>query len=233
MSELIKTKGALDKVTFSIAHEALARKEATLAESAKVVAVSDATSLELASKVAADLAAESNFIERSRKSVKEPLLALGRQIDDLASRHSSEVLVEIKRIKSLICSYQEEEARKIREEQHRLAEEVRKEAEAAKAKLAAAQTAKDQERVRSEAQANIAKIVDSAPTMQQSKGVTTREVTDYEITDIHALFRERPDLCHPPTPRHNAIIQLLDSGIVIPGIRKFRTMKATTRATRP
>jgi hypothetical protein len=73
-------------------------------------------------------------------------------------------------------------------------------------------------------------VMSSAPT----KGV--KPVLDYEVTDIHALYKAYPGLCDI-TPKRRDILTYIkgcqdaDEEIALPGIKIIETYKVSTRGS--
>lgn len=111
----------------SIAPEAETEKATLLEHSTLIVEVNDPTAAEAAKNQIKKLAAMRNLVEKSRKTVKEPVLQVGRDIDAKAKGFLAELRVEEKRITGLVGDYAVEVERARREELRKMEEQRRKE----------------------------------------------------------------------------------------------------------
>lgn len=222
-----------DGYGLTVRREAIELKNALLERAATVEAITDDDSLGNARLVVKDLAAFRNTLEKSRKAVKEPVLELGRKIDEAAANFGAEVAAEEKRITALGQAYAAEQERIRRE----AAEKARREAEAAAraaaeearrlaAEQAAAQAAtraaeqREQDAVRRAqeemalriaAEREAARLKAEAAAAAEATRFSAPAVAgvkadlDFEVTDIHALYLARPDLVEM-TPRRAKIL---------------------------
>ena len=222
--------------TLGITSDAKLEKAVLLSMSAEVTAVTDLATYQAAQDSTRLLAAMRNGVEKSRKQVKEPVLALGKQIDAIAADFIAEVEDEEKRIQALMQDYareqarvraeQEAEARRAAEEAERQkqeaerkaleAEEQARRAEVLKTKAAqdkATAAAEEARRLSYEAaqkaQAEQTKALEQTLASVQSPALAgVKEELDYEVTDIAALYRAAPQLVEL-SPRRKDIIALL------------------------
>lgn len=115
-----------DGYTLAITPDAEKIKAQILAQSARITAVASPADVETARAGLKEMAGFRIALEKSRKAVKEPVLELGKAIDDKAKEFGGDVAAEEKRIEGLITAYAAEQERKRREaEEHarRAAEE--------------------------------------------------------------------------------------------------------------
>jgi len=101
--------------SLGIAPEAESAKAELLTQAAGITAVIDSTSAETARQHVKKLAAMRNLVEKSRKAVKEPVIDVGRKIDDKAKEFSAELISEETRITGLIGAHAAEVERKRQE----------------------------------------------------------------------------------------------------------------------
>ncbi len=124
----------------TIAPEAEAQKAELLKHAALIVEVNDPESYEAARNQIKKLAAMRTAAEKSRKTVKEPVLKIGKDIDGKAADFCSELVASEKRLAEMAGDYAEkverERQRVLREmeEKRRAEEKARQEAEAARLK---------------------------------------------------------------------------------------------------
>jgi hypothetical protein len=242
----------------AVTPEAEALKSTLLRDAAAVVTVDSPETSAAASSTLKDLASFRNTLEKSRKQVKEPILAAGRKIDGLAEEFGSAVAAEEARIKKMIEQFAAEQAKARREAEERArreaAEAERKRQEEERARLAAeeakrraeqAEAAQDAEaaaKAKAEAEeaefnAAIAKLEAEAAAPAAVEYIPTpkaKAVLDFEVTDLAALASDSPELV-TITPKRAEILnrikqlQLEPGSPVIPGIRIFEAFKASTR----
>lgn len=253
----------------SIAPEAETLKATLIKHSALIVAVNDPAAADAARTQIGKLADMRILVEKSRKTVKEPVLAVGRDIDAKAAEFVEAIKSEESRVSQLIGEYaakvEAERQRVMREIEAKRQEEARvameaeaarikaeREAEAAriaaenamfaastpaedalaetaamKARQAAEQAAEAaRQRAAAACDAEMARQAQPAA-MVPEKVAGAKFVTDYEITDIHALYRHDARLV-ALTERRSLILSTIDSLTVgdalpeIPGLRVFK-----------
>ncbi len=137
----------------SIAPEAEAQKAELLKRSALIVEIKDPTAFEAARNELKKLAAMRNLVEKSRKTVKEPVLQVGKEIDAKAADFTANLNTEEKRVTKLMADYsaevEEQRQRALREIEAKRAAEAKAAAEAEAARIKAEQEA---EKARQEAE---------------------------------------------------------------------------------
>lgn len=131
-----------DGYAIVVAPEAEAQKKSILEQSKKITAVGTELEVDLARLVLNRLAIFRLELEKSRKTVKEPVLAVGKAIDSQALRFGVETANEEGRLTALVSEYARQQ------------EAIRREAErkAAEAARLAEETRKAEERARIEAE---------------------------------------------------------------------------------
>lgn len=188
-------------------------------------------------------------VEKCRKTVKEPVLAIGKRIDQAAKEFLAEIEAEEKRLDGMIGAHAQEVARlkAAREaEERRIAEEARRAREEAERAAAAAENSRkmadviaarqaEQERQRA-AQASLAAANDTAAA-RVADGV--RFVWDFEVLDAHRLAANHPDLVRIEVKRAEMLAAIKDaaeSGACMEeaaweevGIRPFKKTVVSTR----
>lgn len=120
----------------SIAPEAEAQKTEIIKDAALIVEVRDTPSSDAARNQIKKLAAMRNLVEKSRKDVKEPVLAIGRDIDAKAKAFVTEIESEEKRLTKLVGDHAAEVERE-RQRVMREMEEKRRKEEAERARIEA------------------------------------------------------------------------------------------------
>lgn len=181
-------------------------------------------------------------VEDTRTALKKPLLDAGRQIDSLAKEFVAPLAAELARLERLVTDFQQAEQRRVQEaervraaeiarlESERLAreEEARKAASTmtTEAQLNAAIAAEAAERA--VAAQRQAVIVAPMPAPMKSGGAATRQVMVYEVTDIHALYKARPELCTLEA-KASAIRATCVPEMQVPGLKMWWEDRTTIR----
>lgn len=230
--------------------------KANALEAAKpITAPTDTASLEVAVAAGSALKRLKTDLEKSRNTVKAPVLELGRKIDALAKKESAEIEKELTRIEGLVSAYQRvkiEEARKAQEMADTLARkrQERLDAEAAEqekerlrleeaakktedpdeaAHLAeqAQQAQEAAERAREKAVAPSPLGIGSAPRVEK---LSASRPWKFVVDDIAAVYASRPDLCslEIKTAATNAAIAA--GAREIPGLRIWQEDTTRIRA---
>jgi hypothetical protein len=175
-------------------------------------------------------------VEAARKAVKAPVLEFGRQIDARATEFLEPVIAHGRRLNALVTHYQDEQRRAAAAEQARLAEEARK-VEAERRRV-------DEENRKAAEAARLANlpppapvappppVVMTAPAVVEApkpEGLIAREVWEFEVVDIAALYATNPGLCKIE-PRTAEINRMISRGFrEIPGLRIFSQLKTGVR----
>lgn len=186
-----------------IAPDALVTRDDLLAAASLVTEVSTNDESWAAAHHVRRLAALRIEVEKCRKAIKEPVLAVGKRIDQAAKDYLAAVDAEETRIKKLIGAHAEEVARlkRIKEEEERRAfEEARRareeaeraaEAAASSGKIADVIAAKQAEKERQDALA--ARMNASAEVAGTKVADGVRFAWDFECGDLTAVFRAAPE----------------------------------------
>lgn len=99
-------------------------RDAALERSALIGAVTDDASNAAATAVMQDLKGLLSTIEKTRKAAKEPVLDLGRQIDEVARRESEDIKAELERVNRAAADYQTAQMERVRAQERARAEEA-------------------------------------------------------------------------------------------------------------
>lgn len=243
--ELIAVTGVGD-VQIVIEPSAREQRDALLAEAAEITTVANNFDQEVAVGVLARLEDISRGVEKARKSVKEPVLEVGRRIDGVAREFSDLIVAEAGRIGKLIATYRqtlqaaiakkeaEEQERRIQLIEEANREKARLEAEAAKATTEGQRQAAEAKATELVRQTNAA-LVESKQAEVNAKmrpaGIVERATWKFDVEDIAKVYKARPDLCLIE-PNGNAIRGAIKAGLrQCPGLRIFKDSKVTTRTT--
>jgi len=184
MTTALILQGA-SSITVEIPAESITRKTEALATASAVKAVSDAASQKQAADALRTVTALLKAVEDSRKQIKEPVLAAGRNIDETARTFASPLEVEKARLGELLAGFERVERRKVEEaERARQAEIRRIEAERLKAEREAQEAARkaqeeaariERERIKAQQDASNAENAQARRAAQEQADKLARE----------------------------------------------------------
>jgi hypothetical protein len=188
-------------------------KNRLISLSSEVTEVTTADQQQVAVRCGKQIKQLLNEVETARTQVKEPVLDLGRKIDGLAKTYCIPLQAEIIRLTNLVTGFQRLETERLRKEEEKRQEALRK---AEEDRLAAEQLSREAEKQATSDQAGLSEVEEAmlaeelkkeaeakqealvrAPLPKANKvsGIVVKaDQLQYEITDIHALYAVRPDL---------------------------------------
>lgn len=208
MISLIKESITLPAM-FGITADVEEKRNSLVLASAAIKTVATAQDQAMAVNAARNIRTWLKEVEAARVALTKPLLDTQRQLKALADDHCQPLLEEQRRVERLVTSFQESEQRRVRAEEQARAEAI---AKAERERIAAEELAREaydnlqtQEQLNQaiavEDEAKAATAVSDAiiaaplPEVNKAKGAATRRVMRWEVTDINALVKARPDLC--------------------------------------
>lgn len=218
----------------SIDESAKHRREDALQQAQDVQAVTDEFDNEIAVDAVRSIKQIVADVEKCRKTVKAPVLQLGKSIDEAAKGFIASLNAECARVNRLIAGYADEQRKIAMEVERKRQEEIRKaelEKIAAARKLQESETQKERVEAREQVEEKVKKQADlSLPVQKQEKptGLTIRRVKTYEVVDIRALLAARPDLV-VLSPNHRSITEAIKSADSIPGLKISEETKTSVR----
>lgn len=235
MSTLLTVSG-LQHAQLDLAPGATERRDQALAHAAMVTTIGDAFEADLAAGTLKEVTDLCREVEAARTAIKAPVLELGRKIDGIAKDFSSKLEAEKSRIGRVLGEFQAAERAKAEEARRAAEAEARRKAEEAAKAARAAEMATNQaeadraqqEAAKKEAEAQAAALAAAEARPVVPEGTTTRRNWKYEVTDLAALFKARPDLC-VIEPNAAAIRAQIPHNQNIPGLRIWTEAKTTTR----
>lgn len=199
-------------------------KRALLQGSRQITKIEDAFDAECAADVLGNISRELKAMENARKTVKAPVLELGKRIDALAKEWATEIDAEKKRISRVLGDYQFAERGK-KEDAEQAAREAEWEARR-KAKAALAEGDVEGAEAAADEIAKSHAIVSAA--YHQIAGTAVRKTYQFEVTDIDALFKAAPHLCKIE-PDNAAIRAAIKINQNIAGLRIWKEAKSYSR----
>lgn len=176
---------ALNALQITLTPEAEAKKTAALAAAEFIMDVADPAGQQTAIAAAADLKRFARDVENAREETKKPFLNAGRDIDAAAKKAVEAINAEIKRLESLVATYQRKElakAEEIRREQQRIADEI-----ATKRRAAEADRLRQDEFA--EPAPPVTVIVPPPAVAPKAEGAAVKTEYDFEVVDVEALYR--------------------------------------------
>lgn len=237
----------LKSVSITIAPEIIVKKaDAILAARGALEITSDPMEA-LAVEALKSVTKAIKEMESSRAAMKKPVADLGKQIDELAREYSKELETEKDRLSRLIGAYAlekqkaaaeedrkrvaelnriEEERRKLKEDAERIATEAARSGTPEAQEAAAAQISTLQAQSAALRQESVGVMVPI--TASKEAGTATATKWRFEVTDVQALFKARPDLVklEPSTSAINAAIA---TDQTIPGLKIWSETKTIVR----
>ena len=211
-------------IDLSSAKEEKESAEVMLREVGGIV-ICDQESYNFGAEILQKIKGRLKWLEDTRKTLKEPILLAGRQIDDffripIATYGRAEAQVKV-----LMIAYGQQEEEKRRKEEEKLrreAEKKRVELEA-KAEKAREEGKEDKAEKYEEKANNVIEPV-LAPTIEKLKGISYKELWRAEVVD----FEKLPNAYKlPDMPKLNKIAQATKGLVEIPGV-KFRSERILT-----
>jgi len=183
-------------------------QENLCALAARITKVSNPQEQDEAVRVAGLIKKFVNEVESQRQDSKRPVLDLGRMLDEKIKGFIHKSQNALAGITPLIATYQESErikAQRIRDEEEKkrreALEKAQEEEAALQRKIAESKSALEQEKLEIELEKkkesfretiveSHATVVESKPF--KSKGMAVSKEYDFEVLDIHALYRANP-----------------------------------------
>jgi hypothetical protein len=235
----IVVSGPLPKPEIDLSPAAFNARARALLASGNIKAIVSVADLDQAAAALTAITSLTRSIEGSRKEVKAPVLEVGKRIDSVAKDYLAPLEDEAKRLSIIVGSYQEAALRKAEKERE----------EAAKAQAAA--LAEMQEKQSAALEAGDAEAADAARAEAADKiaasqlkvieaegpkadGIVTRTSWKFDVTDIQALYKARPELCviSPNNAAIRAIVKA-SNGAAVPGLRIWQEAGAIVRGAAP
>jgi hypothetical protein len=211
-------------------------------ELAAIVVVNSPPTQAAATAIAVQAQGFLKQLEASRKSVKQPILEIGRKIDALADELAAPVKEQMQRVGGMVAKFQECERVRVEQErierqkrEHEAMEAARK---AAEAERKAAEAMKDEASlaaaVKAEADAKqkeaemYAELTKPQPAAVKATGSVTKKVLKYEVTDLAAAYAAAPHLFSVEI-KPSAVNATCHADTKIPGLKFWEELQTTFR----
>lgn len=230
------TLTGLQHAQCELAQGSFERRADILATTRAVTSVVDAMDAEMAAHALRLVTGIVKEVESSRVEIGKPILELTRKINSIAKEFSQDLADEKARLESILGEYQAAE-RRAADAARRLAQDEanRFAADAARAQHAVERAVSATEIERSqqaaaelEVKAIEARVAVSAIAAIKPEGVAVRSLWKFEVIDINALFKARPDLC-VIEPNNAGIRAQIPHNQSLPGLRIWQEAKASVR----
>lgn len=207
-------------------------RRVALEASRAVTEVKDAMSQAAAVEAAAAVRNLAKLVEASREEAKAPVLKLGKAIDSLAKDFVVDLKTEDKRLSLIIGAFAEHERAKAaaaeaaaRKEEEMVKERLAQQERARIGQETAGRTGTLLQDLDAKREAAAVEIVGirqtaAAAAVATPDGVGVRKNWKFEVEDVDALYKARPDLC-VIEPNNAAIRAIMkpNNGKPIPGLR--------------
>lgn len=221
--------------SIAIVEEAVKERDLLILQASDINEVDGEFMNECAVEILRDIRKMKANVEGTRKSLKNPVLELGREIDGASKGFMESLLEEERRVKKLVDGYAAEQRRirleaerKHREEEQRIAREK----EEAVKKMEEAESREEKEEARSEVEEKVKREADmkSDPVKHEPKprGFSVKVSKDFEIVDIMEVLKARPDLVNV-MPKRSAILEAIKTADSIPGLKIFEKTSTSIR----
>ncbi len=183
-----------------------------------------------------------NRVKATGLEYRRPANRMLEQICELEKDHLAPLIEAKENGSRLVTDFQQAEARRVAEEERKRSAEIARleaermaEEEAARAAERNIETEADleaaivQEQAAKASEAQIqARIAEPLPTPQKAKGAATRRVMRWEVVDIVALYKARPELVRLE-PNASAILSTCVPELNVPGLRLWWEDKTSIR----
>ncbi|MDP0498706.1 MAG: hypothetical protein Q7P63_01280 [Verrucomicrobiota bacterium JB022] len=232
MSELLHLSHDVSGTELAVAPALHEARGAALKAAAEITTVVDSWDAEVATDAVRQCKNLAKEVEAARKQVKQPILDLGRKIDDTSKEFSKDLNAQVQRLERLLGAYQAAEREKAEKARRAALEEERKIREAAQREAAEAFTDEEAEQALNNAADQVSALRQQNTTLDYKPAGTALLIQrKFEVEDIDALFQARPELCKIE-PNNEAIRSLLKVSKKlpsIPGIRAWEEAKSSIR----
>ena len=230
------TLTGLQNAQIDIIPEVYTRRDVALLEARQVTTISDAFDADIAADALRGVSNLWKEVEAARKIVKGPVDDLVKKIQETAKTFCADLVIEEDRLKRLLGDHQAAEQRKadkLRREAQDEADRLAREAAAAARAAERATTDGQAEQAQKAAAAAEVAAVEARVAVAEVKreapaGTVLRQTFKFEVTDINALFKARPDLC-VIEPNGAAIRAQIPHNQNIPGLRIWQEAKVNVR----
>jgi len=236
------------KSSLAISNTAREQADKLIAQGQAIVAVGNPEEQTIAVIAAKSIKTWLAEVEKSRKAVKEPVLALGKRIDEIARDYAEPLEAEMNRIGELVGEFQQKEAERVREAERKRQEEIarveRERQAAAELEREANERLADESATLSDAEqaALASQMVAQAtekkddivraplPEASRTTGMVSRfDVVKFEVTDAAALYKLRPHWFRLE-PKRSVIMDEITKDTVIEGLKVWTENKVGFRA---
>ncbi len=208
-----------------------ARNELAL-EARSITSIANADEQQRASTMGSAIQKYIKSVGAARLELARPLNDAAKLLIQLETDHCAPLLAEKDRLGRLVTQFQQEERRRVEREEQARAEAIAKlEAERialekqAQSAAGTIQSESDLNRAieaeKAALEANQAArqaIVAPLPEMNKARGAATRRVLKWEVVDLNALYKARPELCRIEA-KASAINATCVPEMAVPGLR--------------
>lgn len=219
-----------DKDRFKLIHDAEKAKCQALLDAGEIEAVATEAQHSAAFEVQTRLHTLAAEVEEARKSVKEPVIKAGKEIDDAAKTFIDPVKAQHLRISALISDYHALIEARLRSEQaarNEMLSDLERQREEMLSR-ATTHEARDQIHQDFNDALNALPAVSAGP---REDGQSVKSEIEFDVTDARALYLSFPNLVKLE-PKRREIKDALKAGTKLPGVVAKEIIVASTRRTK-
>ena len=213
-------------LTVQFSEEAERLKLASLEGSAWVMAVENEEQNEEATEAMKGLQSLLNTVEKSRKACKQPVLDYGRLIDSTAKDFVCDLRNELNRVASMAGDYQELQKAKLRAAEAARNEELNEIERRRQEERAQAQSDQELEDIDARSDEESRNIPVVVP--KRAAGQVVQDAIEVRVDSVKRLYESHPH-CVKLTPLLFEVKELAKTGVKIDGVTITKTVKVGVR----
>ena len=230
MSESNGSLLVVDKANFEVTTtlEAQEAREVALGTAALVVKVDNEDQQAMAVGAQRDVHMVITQTEKDRKTVKQPVIELGRKIDRAAQGFVTELKGEELRIGKLVGDYQALLMARARAVEAQKLKDLEAADRERQAKIANAESHEEIEQAHEEFQKQ-AVLTPAVPEVKKEKGQVVKEVWEFVITDRKLFAQAHWNFVRDIVIDRQAVKDALQAGMKLQGVEAKKVVKASVR----
>lgn len=217
----------LDGLELIVEPSSLQLRSDLLGASEMVQVVNDTATNQMAFEAQAAILGLVRAVQKTQSELKKPLNDLRGRIDQAAKDFIDSLQKESMRLAGLMGSWHSLEEQKRRSAEAARMEELKATERAREAEIAKAKSLEHVAEIKERYEQSVLTIAAPPPTEKPSAQIV-KDVWKMEVTDIWLLARMHP-ACVKIEPRKQEIIQLLDAGFEVAGVKSWREKSVTAR----
>lgn len=213
----------------SISPDAYSARDLALSKSALIGKVANAADQKVAVEAQADIYKIVCEVEKARKSVKQPVLDLGRRIDEVARDFRQDCDEELGRLARLLGDFQQLEAARVRAAAQAKNDRLSHIEKDRAAELSQATSHEQVDEINARYNDKAALLESqTADGAARAQGQVVKPDWEVTVTDVWLLAKSHPG-CVKIEPRISEIKSLLNNGVKVAGVNAVRIQKSGVR----